>query len=119
MIIIPNTEVWSSSIVNYSAYDTRRVDLVFGVSYSDDLGRAMDAIRDEVSKESRGLKSPAPQIAVDSLGDSSVNILCRVWVATDDYIEVKWALTQAVKERFDAAGIEIPYPTTTVVRSAA
>lgn len=117
-VIIPNTEVWSSSIINFSAYDTRRLDFVFGVSYSDDLSRAMEAIHEEVIKELRCLKDPEPQIAVDSLGDSAVNIICRVWVANSDYVTVKWALTQAVKERFDAAGIEIPYPTTTVVRSA-
>ena len=118
-IIIPNGEVWSSSIVNYSAYNTRRVDLLFGVSYGDDLKKAMAVIRDEVEKESRGLKDPEPQIAVDSLGDSSVNILCRVWVNRSDYFPVKWALTQAVKERFDAEGVDIPFPTRTIVSDAA
>ncbi|MEL7490519.1 MAG: mechanosensitive ion channel domain-containing protein [Pseudomonadota bacterium] len=118
-IIMPNSEVWSSSIVNFSAYDTRRVDLVFGVSYGDDLNKAVTLIKDEVGKEKRGLASPEAVVAVDNLGDSSVDIICRVWVNASDYFPVKWALTQAVKERFDAEGIEIPFPTTTVVRSAA
>jgi len=118
-ITIPNGEVWSSSIINYSAYKTRRVDFLFGVSYGDDLKKVMAAIRDEVEKETRGLKDPEPEIAVESLGDSSVNILCRVWVNRSDYFPVKWALTQAVKERFDAEGIDIPFPTTTIVSEAA
>jgi len=118
-IIIPNSEVWSSSIVNYSAYNTRRVDFLFGVSYGDDLKKAMALIKDEVEKESRGLNDPEPDIAIESLGDSSVNILCRVWVNRSDYFPVKWALTQAVKERFDAEGIDIPFPTTTIVSEAA
>jgi len=118
-IIMPNSEVWASSIINYSAYATRRVDLVFGVSYGDDLNKAVNLINEEVAKETRGLTSPEAVVAVDNLGDSSVDIVCRVWVNASDYFPVKWALTQAVKERFDAEGIEIPFPTTTIVRNAA
>ena len=118
-IIMPNGEVWASSIVNYSAYDTRRVDLTFGVSYGDDLNKAMEILTSEVAKQSRALKDPEPVIAVDNLGDSSVDIICRVWVNASDYFPVKWALTKAVKERFDASGIDIPFPTRTIVKDAA
>ena len=118
-VIIPNGEVWSSSIVNFSAYDTRRVDLVFGVSYGDDLSKAIDVITDEVSKETRGFTDPAPVIAVDNLGESSVDIICRVWVNSSDYFPVKWALLKAVKERLDAEGVNIPFPTRTILQDAA
>ncbi len=117
-IIIPNGEVWAGSVVNFSAYDQRRVDLVFGVSYDDDLNKSVTVIRDAVSADARIKSTPEPVIAVDNLGDSSVDIICRVWVESGDYFPVKWALTKDVKERFDAAGITIPYPTQTVIRPA-
>ena len=114
-VIIPNGEVWASAITNYSAYELRRVDITFGVSYGDDLNKAMDVIRSAVNDEARALSDPEPVIAVDSLGDSSVNIISRTWVKSSDYFPVKWALTKDVKERLDAAGITIPFPTRTVV----
>ncbi len=115
-IILPNGEAWSSSIVNFSAFDTRRVDLTFGVSYGDDLNKAMDVIRAAVGAESRALAEPEPVIAVGNLGDSSVDIICRVWVKSGDYFPVKWAMLKDVKERLDAAGVTIPFPTQTVIR---
>ncbi len=118
-VIIPNGAIWADSIVNYSAHSTRRVDFVFGVSYDDDLNKAIEAIKSEVDKETRAHKTPEPVIEVDNLGDSSVDIICRVWVDSGDYFPVKWALTKAVKERFDAEGVSIPYPTTTIVQTAA
>ena len=118
-IIIPNGAIWADSIVNFSAHATRRVDFVFGVSYDDDLNKALAAIKSEVEKETRAHKTPEPVIEVDNLGDSSVDIICRVWVNSGDYFPVKWGLTKAVKERFDAEGISIPYPTTTIVQTAA
>lgn len=114
-VIIPNGMVWDNPIVNYSGCETRRVDLVFGVSYSADLNQAMRSIRSVVEKEERALRDPEPVIAVDNLGDSSVDIICRVWVAGADYFPVKWALTKAVKEQFDADGVGIPFPTRTLV----
>ena len=114
-VIIPNGEVWSSAITNFSAYDLRRVDITFGVSYGDDLNKAMDVVKSAVKDETRGLSDPEPVIAVDSLGDSSVNIISRTWVKSSDYFPVKWALTKEVKERLDAAGITIPFPTRTLV----
>ncbi|GJL95056.1 MAG: mechanosensitive ion channel protein [Hyphococcus sp.] len=110
MVIVPNGKIFDDVITNYAGYDTRRVDFVFGVSYNDDLDKAMELIASEVSKDARAKKDPEPVIAVDNLGDSSVDIICRVWVDGGDYFPVKWALTKAVKERFDAEGVSIPYP---------
>lgn len=115
LVIIPNGKVWDEPITNYTAHGERRVDLVFGIAYSADIDKAFDAIRSIIAKDDRILADPEPTIAVDSLGDSSVNILCRVWVATDNFFPVKWALTKAVKERFDEAGVGIPFPTRTVI----
>jgi len=115
LVIIPNGKVWDEPITNYTAHGERRVDLVFGIAYSADIDKAFDAIRSIIAKDDRIRADPEPTIAVDSLGDSSVNILCRVWVATDNFFPVKWALTKAVKERFDEAGVGIPFPTRTVI----
>lgn len=109
-IIVPNGRIFEDVITNYAGYPTRRVDFTFGVSYGDDLDKAMALIRSEVEKETRVMTDPEPTIAVDSLGDSSVNIICRVWVDRTDYFPVKWALMKAVKERFDAEGVTIPFP---------
>lgn len=113
-IIVPNGDVWSSAITNYSAYETRRVDFVFGISYQDDINKAMDLIQSEIEKDDRTLSDPAPQIVVGNLGDSSVDIITRVWVNAADYWGVKFDMTKAVKERFDSDGINIPYPTQTL-----
>ena len=115
-IIVPNGKIFDDVITNYAGYSTRRVDLVFGVSYGDDLDRAMALIGDEVGKDDRIMANPEPTIAVDNLGDSSVDIICRVWVDKGDYFPVKWALLKAVKERFDAEGVTIPFPTRVVHR---
>ncbi len=114
-VIIPNGQVANNPIINYNAHDTRRVDLVFGVSYSADLDRAMASIRAVVDAEPRINKTPEPFIVVGELADWSVNIFCRVWVATPDFFPVKFALTKAVKERLDQDGIGIPFPTRTVI----
>lgn len=109
-IIIPNGMIFDAVITNYAGYPTRRVDFTFGISYGDDIKKAMALIKSEVEKETRALTDPEPVIAVDNLGDSSVDIICRVWVERTDYFPVKWALTQAVKERFDAECVSIPFP---------
>lgn len=109
-IIIPNGKILDDVITNYAGYDTRRVDLVFGVSYGDDLDKAMTLIKAEVAKDARIAADPEPIIAVDALGDSSIDIICRIWVQGSDYFPVKWALIKAVKERFDAEGVTIPFP---------
>lgn len=118
-IIIPNGKIFDDVITNYAGYPTRRVDLVFGVSYNDDLDKAKALIREEVEKEPRSKSAPAPVIEVDNLGDSSVDIICRVWVDGSDYFPTKWALTKAVKERFDASGVSIPFPTRSVYTETA
>lgn len=88
--------------------------MVFGVSYSDDLDKAMALIHSEIEKQESTLSDPAPVVVVDTLGASSVDIICRVWVARADYFPVKWALTKAVKERFDGEGVSIPFPSRTI-----
>ena len=113
-IIVPNGKIFDDVITNFAGYDTRRVDLVFSVSYGDDLDKAMTVIESEVKKETRAKSDPEPVIAVDNLGESSVDIICRVWVDRSDYFPVKWALTKSVKEALDAAGVDIPFPTRTV-----
>jgi len=119
MVIIPNGKIFDDVITNYAGYTTRRIDFVFGVSYNDDLDKAMDLIRAEVEGDARVKQTPEPVIAVDNLGDSSVDIVCRIWVEGGDYFPVKWALTKAIKERFDAAGVSIPYPTQSIYMESA
>ena len=118
-IVVPNAQLWGSAIRNFSHHPTRRCDFVFGIAYEDDIGKAMALIGDEIGKDGRPIAEPAaPFIAVAELADSSVNIVVRVWCNGADYWGLKFDLTRAVKERFDAEGITIPYPQRTV-RSAA
>jgi len=109
-IIIPNSAITGSNITNYSAEDTRRVDLVFGVGYGDDLPKAKQILEKLVNSDDRILKDPAPVVAVSELADSSVNFVVRPWVKTSDYWAVYWYLTEKVKLTFDAEGISIPFP---------
>ena len=110
IIIIPNSQIMDGIITNYSANDTRRVDMTFGVGYDDDLDKVRAAIKDVVESDARVHKEPAPLIAVNELADSSVNFYVRPWVNTSDYWGVYWDLTEAIKKRFDKEGISIPYP---------
>ena len=109
-VIIPNSQIMGSTITNYSANATRRVDLVVGVSYSDDLDKVRRELEDLVAADERILKDPAPTIAVSELADSSVNFVLRPWVSTADYWAVYFDLTEKVKKRFDEVGISIPFP---------
>lgn len=113
-IIVPNNSVLSSAITNVTANDTRRVDLVFGIGYDDDLLKAKEILERIISEEPRILAEPATNIAVHELADSSVNFVVRPWVNTPDYWSVYWALTEKVKLIFDQEGISIPYPQTDV-----
>jgi len=113
-VIIGNAAVTGSTITNYSAMATRRIDLVLGIGYGDDLKRAKQVLSDLASADSRVHQNPAPTIAVLELGDSSVNIAFRVWVNSADYWGVRFDLIEGVKLAFDAAGIEIPFPQTDV-----
>ena len=109
-VIVPNAAITAGTITNYSAQDTRRVDLVFGISYDDDLPKAKQVLEEILAQDDRVLKDPAPTVAVGELGDSSINFVVRPWVKTADYWKVLWDLTEAVKLKFDAQKISIPYP---------
>ena len=109
-VIIPNSQIMGTTITNYSANETRRVDLVVGVSYSDDLDKVRRELESLVAADDRILKDPAVTIAVSELADSSVNFVLRPWVNTADYWAVYFDLTERVKKRFDEVGISIPFP---------
>jgi small conductance mechanosensitive channel len=117
-IIVPNSDVWGQPITNYTYHPHRRLDMTFGISYGDDIGKAMDIIRRELEAEPRCLKDPEPFIGVINLGDSSVDIVTRVWVMNADYWPTKFDLTRRIKERFDEGGITIPFPVRTVYNAA-
>jgi small conductance mechanosensitive channel len=109
-VIIPNAALTAGNITNYSAKGTRRVDLVFGIGYGDDIDHAKKVIMDVLAKEERILKDPATTIGVVELADSSVNFAVRPWVKADDYWNVYFNLTENIKKSFDAQGISIPFP---------
>ncbi|MBJ90122.1 MAG: mechanosensitive ion channel protein [Woeseia sp.] len=109
-IIVPNSQIMNSVITNYSAKKTRRIDMTIAVSYKDDLDKVRKTIEDLIKNESRILKDPNYLIAVSELADSSVNFMVRVWVKTQDYANVKFDMTEAVKKRFDQEGISFPFP---------
>ena len=113
-IVLPNSSVWGSSIKNYSFHTTRRLDLTFGIGYGDNINKAMAVIKSVIADDARAHSTPEPVVAVSNLGDSSVDIMVRVWVGAGDYWLLKWDLLQAVKEAFDAQEISIPYPSTSV-----
>ena len=109
---LPNNQVWGSEIVNMSRFhdDVRRHDEIFGIGYDDDIDKAMDIIKEVISADSRILKDPEPLLAVQELGDSSVNILCRTFTEPADWFQTTLDIRKAVKQAFDAQGISIPYP---------
>ncbi|MBU2965858.1 mechanosensitive ion channel [Amphritea sp. 2_MG-2023] len=109
-VIVPNGNIYSGVITNYSARDTRRVDMVFGIGYGDDLKKAKALLEEIVTSDERVLQDPAPVIAVSELADSSVNFVVRPWVNAADYWAVKFDTTESVKLRFDQEGISIPFP---------
>ncbi len=109
-INVPNANIYSDTIVNYSTKPTRRIDLVIGIGYGDDLKKARDVLQGLVDADSRILKNPEAVIAVSELADSSVNFVVRPWVKTEDYWDVRWSLTEQIKQVFDREGISIPYP---------
>jgi len=109
-LVIPNNKIWGSVIKNVTAQRTLRVDLVFGVSYDSDIEKVERILSEVISAHPKVLSDPEPKIRVDSLGDSSVNFIVRPWATRDDVWEVRWDLIRAVKMRFDAEGIVIPFP---------
>jgi len=109
-IIVPNSAINGATITNYSAYDTRRNDLVIGVSYGDDLSVVESTIRRVLDEDSRVLKDPEAQVVVGELGDSSVNFFVRPWCASTDYWPLRFDLTRRLKTEIEAAGCSIPFP---------
>ena len=109
-IIVPNGKIYSDNITNYSARDTRRVDMVVGIGYDADLLKAKRILQELVAEDERILPDPAPKIAVSELADSSVNFIVRPWVNSADFWGVKFDFTEKVKLRFDEEGISIPFP---------
>lgn len=114
-VIIPNGAIYSSNIINYSSRQTRRIDMVFAVSYGDDIRLAKEIILKVVAEEERVLAEPAPEVAVGELAASSVNFVVRPWVKADDYWAVRFALNEKIKIAFDANKITIPFPQTDVI----
>ena len=110
VVYIPNSTLTGGNIINYSAKDRRRVDMVFGIGYSDDIDKAKNVIQSVLNSDSRILKDPAPQIVVSELGDSSVNFNVRPWVNTPDYWCVFFETTEQIKKKFDEQNISIPFP---------
>lgn len=109
-IVVPNGQAWGAVVTNYSHHEQRRCDLLFGIDYGDDADKAMDIILDMAKSDDRVLADPEPWVRVTNLGDSSVDLTARLWCKAEDYWELKFALTKAVKEAFDKNGISIPYP---------
>ena len=110
VVYIPNSTLTGGNITNYSAMDKRRVDMVFGIGYSDDIDKAKNVIQSVLSNDSRILKDPAPQVVVSELADSSVNFNVRPWVNTADYWGVYFETTEQIKKKFDEQNISIPFP---------
>lgn len=109
-VYMPNSDIWGAKIMNYATNDNRRVDMVFGFGYDDDIDQAMQIAKEVIDADERVLKDPAPLIAVSELADSSVNIIVRPWTAKENYWPLKYDITKRIKERYDEAGISIPYP---------
>ena len=117
-VIIPNGQIWSSAITNYSVNPTRRVDLTFGVSYDSDLKKVDRVLNDIIAADSRIHADPAPFVKVTNLGDSSVDFTVRAWVGRADWWDVTCDLKRVVKDRFGADGIDIPFPTRTLIQQS-
>lgn len=117
-IIVPNGQAWGAIITNYSAHDTRRCDIGFGIDYGDDADKAIELILDIAKSDERVMQDPEPWVRVTNLGDSSVDLTARLWCRAPDYWELKFQMTKAVKEAFDKGGISIPYPHQVEIRKA-
>ena len=109
-IIVPNGKIYNDVITNYSARDTRRIDLVVGISYDSDIRKAKELVESIIAGDERILKDPAPSWGVMDLADSSVNLYIRPWVAASDYWVTRCDLLEVIKTTFDANGISIPFP---------
>ncbi|MCG3767511.1 small-conductance mechanosensitive channel MscS [Vibrio cincinnatiensis] len=110
MVVLPNSAVIGGAIINYSRHDTRRIDLLIGVSYKADLNKTKQVLREVVERDTRVLKEPGVTVEVHQLADSSINFVVRPWVRSTDYWPVYWELLHKIKEGLDENGIEIPFP---------
>ena len=110
VVVIPNTKAWGETIINFTGQDERRVDLVIGIGYEDDVRKAAECLRELAQEHSLVMDEPAVETHVGELADSSVNLICRAWVKTENYWTVFFDLTREIKLRFDDNGINIPYP---------
>lgn len=117
LVIIPNSRVLESNIVNHSATGTRRIGLIFGIGYDDDIDRAREVLQEIVDADTRVLDQPETVIAVQALADSSVDFVVRPWVRSADYWEAARSITEQVKKRFDQENISIPYPQSSITIS--
>ena len=118
-VIVPNAQVWGNIITNYSTNPRRRAEWTFGVGYGANLKTAEDIIRDTIMADARSQAEPEPFIQVTNLGDSSVDFLVRVWCDASDYFAFRADITRKVKEAFDAGGVDIPFPTRTMIQASA
>ena len=109
-VTIPNGSISNAPVTDVTGLPTRRMDIPVGIAYAADIDKALSALLGVAADENNVLKSPIPEAMVDSLGDSSVNLILRVWVTTENYWDVRYRLTKRVKETFDRNGIEIPFP---------
>jgi len=109
-ILVPNGNIWGGAVVNYSHHATRRVDLLIGIDYGDDIDKAFDTIRGVIGAEGRIHADPEPMVVVGELADNSVNIIIRVWCDAGNYWPLKFDMTKAIKEALDKADISIPFP---------
>ena len=109
-VMVPNNELWNKPIINFNRMPTRRIELLIGISYGDDIELARKELLALAHADARVLADPEPVVFVAALADSSVNIGLRVWCETGDYLALSWALTEAGKTRFDEVGITIPFP---------
>ncbi|MEC8293470.1 MAG: mechanosensitive ion channel domain-containing protein, partial [Pseudomonadota bacterium] len=116
--IIPNANVWGNTITNFSIYETRRAEWIFGVAYDADLKKAEEVIRKTLLSDPRALQDPEPFLQVNNLGDFSVDFLARVWVKSSDYFAYQADMKRAVKEALDEAGVDIPFPTQTLIQAS-
>jgi small conductance mechanosensitive channel len=113
-IMVPNSQVWGTIVKNYSHHATRRVDLVIGIDYGDDIDKAQSVVQQVAKADSRVLADPAPMVVVGNLGENSVDLTIRVWCQAGDYWPVKFDLTKTLKQRFDEEKLSIPFPQRTI-----
>ena len=110
VLIIPNSKIWGGVILNFTGQHLRRTDVIYNVSYSEDLDHVQKVLEDLIAADERFLTTPEPIVRVKQFSDSSIDFLVRAYVKTEEFWETLWALNKAVKQRFDAEGITIPFP---------